>query len=158
MPTSLPATDTETKFGDPDTRIGQTARWTVLLRPKQPTLGALVVVCREPVKALGEVSALAFAELREVVARVEAMLAETIVYERINWLLLMMVDRDVHFHVLPRYAGTREHGGAVVADAGWPGAPALEPAVTLDATARDALLVRLRAAWQRPAGGAARPA
>jgi hypothetical protein len=35
---------TETKFGDPETRIAQSDCWTVLLRPKQPTLGSLELV------------------------------------------------------------------------------------------------------------------
>jgi hypothetical protein len=35
----------------------------------------------------------------------------------------------------------------VYADAGWPGPPALEPAVIPDADARTALLQRLQDAW-----------
>ena len=122
------ANATETKFGDPATRIAQTDRWTVLLRPKQPTLGSLVLVCREPVLAFADVSAEAYAELRGVVGKVEAVLREFVAYERINYLMLMMVDPDVHFHVIPRHAGTRRFGALEFADAGWPGPPALEPA------------------------------
>jgi diadenosine tetraphosphate (Ap4A) HIT family hydrolase len=40
---------------------------------------------------------------------------------KINYLMLMMVDPHVHFHVLPRYEGDRSHGGIEVVDAGWPG-------------------------------------
>src|SRR5215510_13766298 len=86
------ANPTETKFGDPTTRIVQTPRWTILLRPKQPTLGSLVLVCREPVKAFSAVSAEAFVELQGVVQQVEATLREVVAYERINYLMLMMVD------------------------------------------------------------------
>ena len=140
---------TETKFGDPTTRIAQTRCWTVLLRPKQPTLGSLVLICREPVRAFSDVSAAGFADLREVVRRVEAMLRETIAYERINYLMLMMVDPDVHFHVIPRYSSDRDFQGLTFADSGWPGPPQLEPAVTVEPDARDALLARLREAWAR---------
>ena len=38
---------TEIKFGDPAQRVAQTDCWTVLLRPKQPTLGSLVLVDEE---------------------------------------------------------------------------------------------------------------
>src|SRR5690606_17860316 len=93
---------TELKFGDPDSRIAQTPHWTVLLRPRQPTLGSLVLVCREDVKAFSSLSAAAFAGLQPVVHGVEAMLREVTGYERINYLMLMMVDPDVHFHVIPR--------------------------------------------------------
>jgi diadenosine tetraphosphate (Ap4A) HIT family hydrolase len=143
---------TETKFGDPDTRIAQTACWTVLLRPKQPTLGSLVLVCREPVQQFSALSPAAFADLAQVVKGVEGMLAQVVGYERINYLMLMMVDPDVHFHVIPRYASARQHAGVQYSDAGWPGPPQLEPAVVPGPEARAALLAQLRGAW--PAAGA----
>ena len=61
------ANATELKFGDPDNRIAQGAHWTVLLRPRQPTLGSLVLVCREDVKSFSAVSAAAFADLQRMV-------------------------------------------------------------------------------------------
>jgi diadenosine tetraphosphate (Ap4A) HIT family hydrolase len=138
---------TEIKFGDPDTRIAQTAHWTVLLRPKQPTLGSLVVVCREPVQQFSAVSAAGFADLQHVVKGVEGMLRQVVDYERINYLMLMMVDPDVHFHVIPRYSESRQHQDVAYPDAGWPGPPQLEPSIVPDADARAKLLARLRGAW-----------
>jgi diadenosine tetraphosphate (Ap4A) HIT family hydrolase len=143
------ANATELKFGDPASRVAQTDCWTVLLRPRQPTLGSLVLVCREDVQAFGALSAAAFADLQRVVQRVEATLREVVAYERINYLMLMMVDRDVHFHVIPRYAAPRELAGIAYPDAGWPGQPALEPAVEPGDAARAELLQRLIAAWNR---------
>jgi len=146
------ANSTELKFGDPVTRVAQTACWTVLLRPKQPTLGSLVLVCREPVQAFSAVSVQAFTDLQAVVRRVEATLREVVAYERINYLMLMMVDPDVHFHVIPRYNGVRVFEGVEYRDAGWPAVPQLDAAVTPDGPARDALLARLRDAWARAGG------
>lgn len=143
---------TEIKFGDPATRVAQTTHWTVLLRPRQPTLGSLVLVCREPVHAFSELSAAAFADLRDVLRCVEPALREVSAYERVNYLMLMMVDPDVHFHVIPRYSGTRSFLGADYRDAGWPGPPNLESALTPEAGARDALLEQLRGAWVRSRG------
>ena len=143
------ANRTETKFGDPASRIAQTDCWTVLLRPKQPTLASLVVICREPVLAFADVSPAAFAELRDVVRTVEAVLSEVVAYERINYLMLMMVDPDVHLHVIPRYDGVRHYAGIEFADAGWPGPPALDAAASLDAPTTEALLTTLREAWSR---------
>lgn len=141
------ANPTEIKFGDPINRIAQTAHWTVLLRPRQPTLGSLVLVCREPVRAFSDLSAEAFADLRRIVCKVETVLRELTAYERINYLMLMMVDPDVHFHVIPRYSSVLEFLGVDFPDAGWPGPPALDAAVTLDAAARDALVERLAHTW-----------
>jgi diadenosine tetraphosphate (Ap4A) HIT family hydrolase len=147
------ANPTEAKFGDPVTRIAQTDCWTVLLRPKQPTFGSLVLICREPVQAFAEVSVQGYTELREIVRNVEAVLRGFVAYERINYLMLMMVDPDVHFHVIPRYNGTRNFGAIAFADAGWPGPPTLDAAVPLDSATLDALVAKLRDAWRLCAAG-----
>lgn len=152
MADTAPKTATEIKFGDPASRVAQTDHWTVLLRPKQPALGSLVLICREPVRAFAEVSPQAYADMREVIRRIEATLREVVRYERINYLMLMMVDPDVHFHVIPRYEGSRQFGKADFPDAGWPGPPVLDAAVSLDAATSDALLTQLRAAWVRQTG------
>jgi diadenosine tetraphosphate (Ap4A) HIT family hydrolase len=138
---------TLTKFGHPVTLIGETDHWTVLLRPQQVTLGSLVLICREPVTSFSAASPAAFADLHAAVARIEAILREFVGYEKINYLMLMMVDPDVHFHVIPRYSGERTHLGRSFPDAGWPGPPALGQAVEPEDALRDDLLRRLRDAW-----------
>ena len=134
-------------FGYPRTVVAETERWAVLVRPKQPTFGALVLVCKEPVHAFSELSAEAFAELGVVIKGVESLLSGVVSYARINYLMLMMVDPDVHFHVLPRYEGVREDDGRVFPDAGWPGAPALGQTIDLDADAAARLAERFRSEW-----------
>lgn len=78
---------------------------------------------------------------------IETALREVVGYERINYLVLMTVDPDVHFHLIPCYSTARRFAGAEFPDTGWPGPPALEPAVVLDAPLRDALRARLVQAW-----------
>jgi diadenosine tetraphosphate (Ap4A) HIT family hydrolase len=119
----------------------------VLVRPSQPTLGALVLVCKEPADAFSALSPAAFADLRHAVSGVEQALSAFVGYDRINYLMLMMVDRDVHFHVIPRYDGERSLDGQAFPDHGWPGAPKLSPAVELDGDAVEKLAGRLRALW-----------
>jgi diadenosine tetraphosphate (Ap4A) HIT family hydrolase len=58
------------------------------------------------------------------------MLRKAVDYQKINYLMLMMVDPDVHFHVIPRYEGNREMDGVTVSDVGWPGPPRLDQAVS----------------------------
>lgn len=139
--------DTMTKFGFPDTVIGETERWTVQLRPEQVTLGSLVLICREPVEAFGEVSPDGFAGLKPVIARIERMLGDMVAYQKINYLMLMMVDKDVHFHVIPRYDGSRSFEDMEVPDAGWPGPPQLGQAVAPDAETTAKLVETLRKRW-----------
>ena len=138
---------TAQKFGYPRSLVAETGSWLVLVRPSQPTLGALVLVCKEPAEAFSELSPAAFADLRAAISGVETALAKFVGYARINYLMLMMVDRDVHFHVIPRYEGERSLDGQVFADHGWPGAPKLAPAVDLGDEAVETLAGRLRALW-----------
>ncbi len=135
------------KFGWPATRIAELDRWAIMFRPQQPTLGALVLACKEPVQAFAEVSPEGFAELRHAVAGIEAMLQAAVGYEKINYLMLMMVDPDVHFHVLPRYAGAKTHGSLTVEDAGWPGPPRLDACQEPGPDAAGELMAHLRAHW-----------
>lgn len=135
------------KFGYPATRIAETAHWSVQLRPAQVTLGALVLVCRDEAAAFSAISPEAFADLGRVVSGVERMLTAFVRYERINYLMLMMVDPDVHFHVIPRYGSDRLFEGTAFPDAGWPGPPALDTAVRPDPDMALALHARLCALW-----------
>jgi len=136
---------TAVKFGFPSTVVAETDHWLVLIRPKQPTFGSLVLVCKEDARAFSELSPAAFADLAGAVRGIERLLRKIVSYAKINYLMLMMVDPDVHFHVIPRYEGMREHGGQVFADSGWPGPPALAAGVDLDAAA----ITQLAEAWRR---------
>jgi diadenosine tetraphosphate (Ap4A) HIT family hydrolase len=120
------------KFGHPQTLVREYDHWLVLLRPAQVTAGSLVLAAKSDVTAYGALPAPAFAEQGQVIAELEAALQRTIGYERINYLMLMMVDPNVHFHVFPRYSGSRSFAGSDFADAGWPGPPDLKSAVALD--------------------------
>jgi diadenosine tetraphosphate (Ap4A) HIT family hydrolase len=135
------------KFGWPDTRIADTEHWVVLLRPQQCTLGALVLACKQPVTAFGEVDAAGHADLGTAVKAVEAMLQAALGYEKINYLMLMMVDPDVHFHVFPRYDGAKTFQDINVQDAGWPGPPRLDAFVQPDTDVAAALIAHLRTCW-----------
>jgi diadenosine tetraphosphate (Ap4A) HIT family hydrolase len=134
-------------FGYPGSKVAETDHWLILVRPKQPTFGSLVLVCKEAVLAFSEVSPTAFADLQIAIAGIERLLKAQVGYEKINYLMLMMVDKDVHFHVVPRYEGTREHEGVLFPDAGWPATPALGSAVALSTEAVERLAARFSQAW-----------
>jgi diadenosine tetraphosphate (Ap4A) HIT family hydrolase len=119
---------TLTKFGYPETAVAETEHWALLVRPAQVTLGSLVLCSKSEALAYGELPEEAFAEQREMVVLAERLLRNLVAYERINYLMLMMVDPHVHFHVVPRYEGSRTYGGADFPDTGWPGAPDLKDA------------------------------
>ena len=141
------ANATMTKFGYPETLVAEQDGWVVLLRPGQVTLGSLVLVSRATATAFGQLDDPAFAALGPVIRRIEAVLGDLVGYEKINYLMLMMVDPDVHFHVIPRYEGTRRFEGFEVPDAGWPGPPALGEARTPSEEVRTRLTAELTGRW-----------
>ncbi len=120
------------KFGWPATLVAEFTHWVVLVRPAQPTLASLVLAAKSDATAFGDLPDEAHGELAVVTRTIEAALGKAISYQKINYLMLMMVDPHVHFHVIPRYDGERSGGGLTVADKGWPGQPDLPQATKLD--------------------------
>lgn len=123
--------ETITKFGYPSTLIRDYDHWVVLLRPAQVTLGSLIVAAKSDVQDFGALSPDHFFELKVVTGDVSAALANLVSHQKLNWLMLMMVDPHVHFHLIPRYEGTREWEGQTFEDKAWPGPPVLSDAVKL---------------------------
>lgn len=140
------------RFGYPDTLIAEYGHWVVLLRPEQPTLGSLVLAAKGEFTAFSALPPAAFAELARVTADIEEALKRAVSFEKINYLMLMMVDNHVHFHVIPRHPAERGHGGIRVADAGWPKAPALGEAAKLSPEQAAMLTAWLKRGW--PSAGA----
>lgn len=139
--------ETIRKFGYPATLVREYAHWLVLLRPAQPTLGSLVVAAKSEATAFGDLEQAAFAELGTVTAAIETTLKAATDYARINYLMLMMVDPHVHFHVIPRYEGSRSACGLTIADAGWPKVPALGEAQALDEAQVTEMVEWLKGYW-----------
>jgi diadenosine tetraphosphate (Ap4A) HIT family hydrolase len=132
------------KFGYPDSLIHQGRHWAVLARPAQPTLGSLVLCAMGGETSYGDLPEEAFAEQHALVGKMERSLRSFSRFEKINYLMLMMVDPHVHFHVLPRYEGERHFDGVTFSDKGWPGLPDLAAAQP----SSPALVEHLRQAWQ----------
>ena len=120
------------KFGYPGTLLAEFGHWLVLLRPAQVTLGSLVLAAKGDATAYSQLPAAAFTEQRAAVAAIESALAAFTRYERLNYLMLMMVDPHVHFHVIPRYGEPRSWRGMAFPDSGWPGPPDLKSAISLE--------------------------
>ncbi|MDO6414913.1 HIT family protein [Sphingomonas sp. BIUV-7] len=135
------------RFGYPATLVGESGHWVVLLRPEQPTLGSLVLAAKSEATAFADLPPAAFAELHAIVGRIEAMLHRTVAPQKINYLMLMMVDPHVHFHVLPRHEGERTFLDMRKADDGWPKAPALGAALALTGEQIESLGAWLSAHW-----------
>jgi len=132
------------KFGYPATLVAEFEHWVVLARPAQPTLGSLVLAAKSEVTAFGDLPHEVHAELKQVTTAIEAALGKAVSYAKLNYLMLMMVDPNVHFHVIPRYEGAREWQGREFVDVGWPKVPDLGHAVALEGEDLSALVAWLK--------------
>jgi len=136
------------KFGAPDTVIHQFQYWSLLLRPAQLTLGALILVAHEPVQSFSALSSTSFAELQIVTGKIDFALKKAFQYDKLNYLMLMMVDPDVHFHVIPRYAQIREFAGKSFHDVGWPSVPDFSKINETDSSINQQIIKRLISCWE----------
>lgn len=135
------------KFGYPATLIAEYDHWVVLLRPAQVTLGSLVLAAKSGATEFGDLPPAAFAELKRATSEITTALHQAVAHEKLNFLMLMMVDPHVHFHVFPRYQGERSGAGLTLADSSWPGPPDLSKALKLDDEAIAGLSGWLKDFW-----------
>lgn len=113
------------KFRVDELLLFRNDEWSVSLRPGACTLGACVISANHFHDSLGSLDECEAADLVEAVRWFEGRTRAVFRADKFNHLALMMVDRHLHFHALPRYAGEREAAGVTWRDAGWPGQPDL---------------------------------
>ena len=129
---------------DPRRRIAVSEHWTVMLNEDQSLLGRSFLVLRRPET---DVTALTDAELLDLwaaVRQVKAALDRLWSPDHYNYAFLMNIDRQVHFHVIPRYREPRDFAGGTFVDPDFGGHYGTGPGRTLDAAGYDALLAALR--------------
>lgn len=141
------ANQTAVRFGYPDTLIREYEHWLVLLREPQATLGSLVLCAKPDVTEFSALPSSAFVEMDEVVSDIEKALGAAFSYDKINYMMLMMVDPNVHFHVIPRYSKAVSACGLTIPDPGWPALPMLGEAVEISHAERDALRSHISNYW-----------
>ncbi len=132
------------KFGYPQSLVKEHDHWCILLRPQQVTLASLVLAAKSPATAFSDLPPPAFTELSIIIPEIERSLQRFNPYNKINYLMLMMVDPHVHMHVLPRYENPQFFDGIEFKDMGWPGQPDLKSAPELPDKVQKNLLWNLQ--------------
>jgi len=128
------------KFGYPESLIRTYQHWHLLLRPNQPTIGSLILICKEKVSQYSSISEQAAQEQLLIVKDIEQVLAKRFNYSKINYLMLMMIDPAVHFHVIPRYEHPVEFCDSEFVDSCWPAVPDLSKDLNLSGVYQQELL------------------
>jgi diadenosine tetraphosphate (Ap4A) HIT family hydrolase len=114
-----------TKFKIDELLIHETEHWMWSLRPGQVTLGAGVLSLKRECPVFSGLSHEEFSDLYNIIIVVEKTLKQTFNYDIMNYLMLMMVDKQVHYHVIPRYERIIDFFGISWEDSDWPGEPNL---------------------------------
>jgi glycerol-3-phosphate cytidylyltransferase len=82
---------------------------------------------------------------------IERILKEKFSYSKINYLMLMMVDPEVHFHIIPRYENGTEFSGKNFPDKSWPGPPDLSKSIDISEEEQSKLCRELSEAFKSKA-------
>lgn len=127
-------TEFRAKFRVDELCIARVDHWTWSVRPVQSTLGASILSLNQECLRWSDTSPAATAELHKVIGMIESKLTAAFHYDRINYLMLMMVDPQVHFHILPRYSSSREFLGVNWVDGSWPKPPDVLGQIASDPT------------------------
>lgn len=113
------------KFKIQDYTIFETDFWIWSLRPLQGTIGAGVLSLKRECPVLSEVTKEEFTDLERIIKVIEASLKKTFDYDIMNYLMLMMMDKQVHYHVFPRYENPVILNNSKYKDMNWPKPPEL---------------------------------
>ena len=97
--------------------------WELLLRNRNQTIGNCVAILKRHIENFSEIKEEEIIELRQLVVEIEVVLKKAFLYDKINYQMLMMVDRHLHFHIVPRYSRVINFEGTDFNDAGWPALP-----------------------------------
>jgi diadenosine tetraphosphate (Ap4A) HIT family hydrolase len=136
--------ETLAKFGYPDSCVFENGAWAVLLRPKQATLMSLVLCNKGNSKHYGDLSKKEYELQKNCVEKIEKLLFGKIGAKKMNYLMLMMKDPHVHFHVIPRFDEPKNFHGGEFSDPAWPSAPDLSHQNDVDDAMRGHLIGYLR--------------
>lgn len=114
------------KFQVDDLLIIQTEYWRWSVRPVQCTAGAGILSLRRPAETMSELTEAEGADLIKITKIIESTLKKAFQAEKMNYIMLMMVDLHIHYHVVPRYSTDIEFANRNFKDIGWPKPPVLD--------------------------------
>jgi len=114
------------KFKLEELQISETEHWCWSLRPIQCTLGAGILSLKRPAESMSELTKDEGADLITISKVIETTLDNAFKMDKINYIMLMMIDSHVHYHVIPRYSKDISFAGITFKDLGWPKPPVLD--------------------------------
>jgi diadenosine tetraphosphate (Ap4A) HIT family hydrolase len=113
------------KFKISDLKIFESKFWIWSLRPYQSTIGSGILSLKRECPTLSLIQTEEYIDLQHITSCIEKTLGNSFDYAVINYLALMMFDKQVHFHVIPRYNRIVNWNNSIWEDTNWPSVPQL---------------------------------
>ncbi|PID70358.1 HIT family protein [bacterium DOLZORAL124_38_8] len=114
------------KFKTEELLLYQSKYWKWSLHPTQHTLGAGILSLNRYCEKMSDISPEESQDLQNIIQVIEHTVSKVFQNQKINYLMLMMVDPHLHYHVLPRYQQPQEFNGKQWEDKSWRDLPAPE--------------------------------
>lgn len=114
------------KFRVDDLLIYESEYWKWSIRPLQCTIGAGILSLKRPAETMKELNELEGADLVRIIGVIERTINVCFGQKIMNYIMLMMVDKHVHYHVVPRYSEPVLFKGIRFSDEFWPKPPVLD--------------------------------
>ena len=119
----------------PETIIERGSHWTIVLNRNQNLLGKVFLWANRPVEQVIALTDDEWLDLRLQMHRATLALIKAFQPDHFNYAFLQNQDRQVHLHVIPRYAAPRAFEGLAFSDSDYPNHYAVpSPPRRLDAT------------------------
>jgi diadenosine tetraphosphate (Ap4A) HIT family hydrolase len=100
--------------------LWQSESWIVALNRNQNLLGKTMIVLRRRLERVAELTLDEWADLQAQLVEVTRRLDAAFSPDHYNYAFLQNFDRQVHLHVIPRYAASRELAGSRFDDPDYP--------------------------------------
>ena len=113
------------KFKVNEYKIYESEHWIWSLRPHQATLGAGILSLKRECPAFSGLKPEEYADLNTIIKVIEPTLKKAFNYDVINYLMLMMFDKHVHYHIFPRFKEPVMLIDKGWTDENWPAIPSL---------------------------------
>ena len=114
------------KFRVDDLLIYESEYWKWSIRPLQCTIGAGILSLKRPAETMKELNELEGADLVRIIGVIERTINVCFGQKIMNYIMLMMVDKHVHYHVVPRYSEPVLFKGIRFSDEFWGLPPVLD--------------------------------
>lgn len=108
------------KFKPNENKIKEFENWIVVIREKQVTLGASVILLKRQINSLSGMTEAEVKEFPKVIEWYEEKCQKCYGAEKFNYVVAMMKDNFVHYHAFPRYSFDINMYGKEWRDEDWP--------------------------------------